>query len=101
MRYYLLSPSHELVPTEDLVEWAKAFELSRQLISTRIGEKLVSTIFLGLDHNFGEGPPELFETMAFDGRESIDEARCSTYVEAMEQHLTMCVKIWPKKKGSL
>lgn len=28
----------------------------------------VSTVFLGLDHSWGSGPPLVFETMTFDGR---------------------------------
>jgi hypothetical protein len=37
----------------------------------------VSTVFLGLDHSFGNGPPVLWETMVFgaDG----DEQHCERY----------------------
>lgn len=32
------------------------------------GKKIVSTVWLGLDHrHFGEGPPIIFETMVFNG----------------------------------
>lgn len=30
-----------------------------------IGDVMVSTMFLGLDHSFTDGPPVLFETMTF------------------------------------
>jgi len=53
------------------------------------GSFRVSTVFLGVDHNFsGGGRPILFETMIFKG-ESWDELymrRCSTWEEAEAQH---------------
>jgi hypothetical protein len=33
----------------------------------------VSTVHLGLDHSWGDGPPLIFETMLFGGPESIDQ----------------------------
>lgn len=56
------------VPCEDLLEWAMWIETGRQkwqLIDTIEGFR-VSTIFLGLDHNWGNGDPLLWETMIFD-----------------------------------
>lgn len=50
----------------------------------------VSTVFLGLDHNFFGGRALLFETMIFHrepGEERFDfQERCSTWDEAVEQH---------------
>jgi hypothetical protein len=35
-----------------------------------VGDAHVSTVFLGIDHNFtGEGPPVLYETTVFGGPE--------------------------------
>lgn len=31
------------------------------------GELFVSTVWLGIDHSFGRGTPEIFETMVFSG----------------------------------
>jgi len=31
-----------------------------------VGPFLVSTVFLGIDHNWGGGPPLIFETMIFN-----------------------------------
>ncbi len=59
-----------------------------RLKQTRTRRFVVSTVFLGLDHRFlGEGPPILFETMAF-GRDgsTIAQQRCCTWDEAMAQH---------------
>src|SRR5436189_165925 len=56
----------------------------------------VSTVWLGLDHNFSlEGPPLIFETMVF-GKElwmDLDSARYATEAEAMEGHWRM-VRKW-------
>lgn len=55
------------VPVEDVLEWARWFhDADRQVARDIIGNLRVSTVFLGLDHNFSlNGPPVLFETMIF------------------------------------
>jgi hypothetical protein len=53
----------------------------------------VSTVFLGLDHSWGFGPPMLFETMAFWQEEGgRQQERCSTWAEAEEQHARVCAE---------
>jgi hypothetical protein len=48
---------------------------------------IVSTVFIGLDHNFGGGAaPMLFETMIFDGGEDDYQTRCATWDEAEQMH---------------
>jgi hypothetical protein len=37
------------------------------------GAVTVSTVFLGLDHAWGDGPPMLFETMIFGGGDEWDQ----------------------------
>jgi hypothetical protein len=87
----------EPVPCDDLMEWARWFGTAdRHVAKTRVGQFWVSTVFLGLDHRFGNaGPPLLFETMVFD--ESTEEGRrggeadfgfdrCSTWEEAQASH---------------
>lgn len=74
-----------------LLEWARWFETAdRHVMRTRILDDLceVSTVFLGLDHGFGEGRPLLFETMAFwwPARYDSHQQRCSTWLEAEAQH---------------
>lgn len=46
----------------------------------------VSTVFLGLDHRFGEGEPILFETMIFGGKHDEYQERYCTWNEAAEGH---------------
>jgi hypothetical protein len=68
----------------DLEEWARMFEMGRRVALTRIqGAKgrdvTVSTVFLGSDHNYwGDGPPLIFESMAFPG-DSLDEEQMDRY----------------------
>ena len=52
----------------------------------------VSTVWLGLNHNFAEGPPLIFETMVFGGPEEYQE-RYATLEEANAGHQTMIEKI--------
>jgi hypothetical protein len=50
------------------------------------GGAYVSTVFLGLDHSFGDGPPLLYETMIFGGRHDGYQERYATREEALEGH---------------
>ncbi len=59
----------------------------------------VSTIWLGLDHSWGGGPPLIFETMVFDDKaseegrgEDFDSQRYSTREEALEGHRELVEK---------
>ncbi len=75
MRQYVLI-NKQVVPDPDLFRWSKAYESmgNRRVAFDQIGTIEVSTVFLGLDHDFsyvrqGEGPnpnPIVFETMAFN-----------------------------------
>lgn len=59
----------EVETPEQLLEWAEEFENidNRRVAQDMIGRYRVSTVFLGLDHSFGESAvPVVFETMIFD-----------------------------------
>lgn len=91
--YYKLE-GHTPVPIEDVLEWASGFDrTTRRVAQTMIGEARVSTVFLGLDHSYGEGPPILFETMVFGGPLDQEEERCSTWEEAEAMHEAMCRRV--------
>ena len=76
----------------ELLEWAQKLEIegyNRVEETTLPDGKWVSTVWLGLDHQFGDGPPLIFETMVFQSRDSLDEQdmeRYSTIEEAREGH---------------
>lgn len=74
----------------------------RRIAETTLPDgKWVSTVWLGLDHGAGCGPPLIFETMVFapsrDGelRESLDCDRYATAAEAKAGHAEMVAK-WSK-----
>lgn len=54
---------HPITPKK----WAEMFEKERHVGKDEIAGYLVSTVWLGLDHQWEEGPPLIFETMVFDG----------------------------------
>lgn len=67
---YILDDEGEPVVEPDLLGWARWFEQSsnRVVLQDRRGCVRISTVFLGLDHNFSlTGPPVLWETLIFEG----------------------------------
>lgn len=79
----------------DLLKWAMWFETADRrvcetILGTLNGEIRVSTVFLGLDHNFsGSGRPVLFETMIFGGQHNNEMVRTSTWAKAEAAHKYM------------
>jgi hypothetical protein len=71
---YILTDDHRVVPEPDLFTWARWFEeADRHVGQELVGPYWVSTVFLGLDHDFipcafsgSARPPLIFETMVFD-----------------------------------
>jgi hypothetical protein len=65
-RWYVLR-GRRAVPVDDVLDAARALEDvdARQVGLDDLGAVQVSTVFLGLDHNWRDGPPLLFETMTF------------------------------------
>lgn len=78
---------HEPVAV-DLFTWARWFEdAERHIDRTQVGDADVSTVFLGIDHNFApSGPPVLFETMIFGGQHSDACWRYTTWDQAAAGH---------------
>lgn len=97
MKYYILEDKKP-VPVDDLMEWGRWFENRENSIveKTTIGDSDVSTVFLGLNHRYGEGEPVLFETMIFGGDEDGYQERYCTWDEAVEGHKFACEKVSAK-----
>jgi hypothetical protein len=76
-------------------EWMAEHDDERRVARTNIDGVDISTVFLGLDHNSGNGPPLLFETMAFGGPNGIDQEceRYTTREEAEAGHRRMCDRV--------
>jgi hypothetical protein len=81
----------------DMMTWARAFQRRHDktvagkpdpwsVANTEIGNIRISTVFLGLDHNFRGGEPILFETMIFGGPLNDEQWRYRTYAEAERGH---------------
>ncbi len=65
---------------EPLMKWSnlKDYTDYSWVKKTKVGEVKISTVWLGLDHNFdGVGPPIIFETMIFGGDHDEDQWRYS------------------------
>lgn len=92
--YYVLDDENKVVGEPSVEAWAQWFEDNglnerRRVGEDRVGQMRVSTVFLGIDHNFGSGPPHVFETMVFPSEDDYGEVfslRYSTWEEAEVGH---------------
>lgn len=100
--WYILDEERHPVRIGNIEDLAKAqrrqkdaglWQVARETVAPGVD---VSTVFLFLDHRSGDGPPLLFESMVFACGYPFDNEceRCSTWVEAEEQHANMVV--WVK-----
>jgi hypothetical protein len=76
----------------DAAGFKRAFADNR-IAKDTIGDVEVSTIFLGIDHSFGSGPPLLFETMVFGGELDDEQERYSTEAQALAGHAAMVARV--------
>ena len=86
------------VPDETDGLWFMENKDARRVALTEIAKDIeVSTVFLGLDHNFrGEGRPLLFETMVFGGSMNGSMRRYENWIEAEQGHQEMVDKVREK-----
>lgn len=100
--YYTLDENKNPVPCDDLIKWATWMEGPLNNLSvghTVFRDFYVSTVFLGLDHTFGQRPePTLFETMIFynDGTPTV-KRRYSTWAEAEAGHKETCETMFERQ----
>lgn len=95
MTHYRLD-GHNPVAVDDALEWAQWFEHSddeRRVAFDAVGDVEISTVFLGLDHQWGNGPPLIFETMVFNGPLDQEQDRYSTWEEAEAGHKAMVERV--------
>lgn len=94
IEHYILD-GHTAIPC-DMMTWARWLQADKDrriVAKSDVDGARVSTVFLGLDHSYGIGPPLLFETLVFDGPHDGDMERCTTWEEAEAQHAAMCAKL--------
>ena len=91
-KYILEGKTPRLV--DNIIEWGEWLEHANcQVAETNLPDGVrVSTVFLGLDHNFGEGAPILFETMIFGGKHDGYQESYSTWEEAEVGHKIALLK---------
>ena len=83
-------------------EWAKKFNdrIYQRVTETTLSDgKWVSTIWLGLNHQWRDGPPLIFETMVFPSKGNSTDLDCDRYSseeEALAGHKAMVEK-WQKE----
>ena len=91
---YILDEHGSPVPEPDLMKWAQWFETAnRHLARDVIGDVTVSTVFLGINHRFGEGEPLLFETMVFGGPFDQEQRRYSRRIDAFAGHADLVAQV--------
>src|SRR5215471_3275667 len=95
---YILDDDGEPIPETDPLKWAVWFQKAnktRIVKQEKVGPYEVSTVFLGMDHNFSGGEPILWETMVFNAkREEQDIDRCSGSREQAEAMHACTVQKW-------
>ncbi len=87
--HYILDDEGNPVIENDFMKWSEWFATTdRTVCFQTVGEGVtISTVFLGLDHNFwDDGPPVLWETMIFGGTHDDYQVRYSSQQEAMDGH---------------
>lgn len=97
--YWILDKDRNPVKVRDVLEWARFFETSDRIVKQEtVGDARVSTVFLGIDHNWGDGPPVLFETMIFGGEHDQYQERASTWKQAEVEHEKACALVRRQKQ---
>ena len=94
--YYRILVNGQLVkPSLVGWEWARWFENAdnRRVGETWVGNIRISTVCLGMDHSFGDGPPLWFETMVFGGQLDQEQERYSTLEQAQAGHDLMVERV--------
>lgn len=88
-------------PLSDTLAWARLFDQRAKseddrwwrVGETKLGEDVkISTVWLGLDHQWYDGPPIIFESMIFGGSLDEEMVRYSTWEQAEEGHAMLVRK---------
>ncbi len=98
IKYYRLNDNNE-VEECTINEWINFNTSGKKIIKQDdLGDKLVSTVMLGIDHRYsfhGDSLPLLFETMVFPNANMIERycERYCTYQEALAGHNEIVEKL--------
>ena len=99
--YYKLDENYNAIPCEvdELVWNEKTRRVGNDIVGTKLKRFInlisfgkfsvlieISTVFLGINHQYSNGKPRIFETMIFGGKYDQEMERYSTWNEAEEGH---------------
>ena len=93
--YYILD-GRDAKPADGFTwaKWLEEHRTDRHVADETRGDARISTVFLGLNHNFcGDGPPLIFETMVFGGPLDQEQERYSTWEQAEAGHAAMLARL--------
>jgi hypothetical protein len=93
--YVLADDKRTPIPEPDTIAWAQWWETANRVLAQDIvnGAK-VSTIFLGIDHDYFDcGEPVLWETMIFGGPHDQWQERYTSHAEAAAGHAVACAML--------
>ena len=93
---YVLDDQGNPVPETDPMVWARWFAdvNKRRLAMTDLpGGGYVSTVFLGLDHGWSDGPPALWETMVFGVTGDETQERYTSHDDALAGHEAIVARL--------
>jgi hypothetical protein len=90
-KHYMLDTDGNPVRAPSLIAWCEWFgkhDDRRRLARDQIGTVLISTVFLGIDHGWGNGrsAPVLWETMVFGGQLDQTQERYTSRADALHGH---------------
>jgi hypothetical protein len=91
-RWYNLEGDTPVPVIAEAVDWK-----GRWQIKTEVNDCIVSTVFIFLDHSFGDRPPILFETLVFGGLLNDEGERYSTKAEAEAGHAKWVQRVMEAK----
>jgi hypothetical protein len=79
----------------ELMEWVRVWGPAedRRVGNDHIGDVDISTVWIGLDHQCGDGPPLIFETMVFGGPYNEYTERYTTEAQARRGHKRIVARL--------
>lgn len=97
--WYILDNDRNPVKTsiDKYIEWEKGNPDARKLRRDEVGESRISTVFLGLDHSWGDEPPVLWETLVMGGDNSDYMERYTSEADAIAGHNSILKNIMDGK----
>lgn len=91
----------EVISQEEWIAQVSDFEKGRRVAKDIVDGYFISTVLLGMDHNYsGVGPPLIFETMVFEDEDflALYCERYATQAEAREGHAMVVAALAAGKK---